>query len=322
MDLKKVFVTGSTGFVGACLTYKLIDLHYDVHLAIRQESNLWRIKNIIGKVNLHYLDLTDVNSLEKLIHSIKPNLIYHLAAYGVYPFQNDLKKIIQTNIMGTINLVDACSKIGFDCFINTGSSSEYGLKSKSMEEEDILKPINNYGFSKAAATLYCQMVAKRERLPIVTLRLFSPYGYYENRCRLIPTVILSCLSEKNPKLSSPEAVRDFIFIEDVIEAYLKVIEVPDIGGEIFNIGCGNQRSVGEVVNKIIKLMGNNVRPEWGKVSNPRFEPKVWQANISKTKSILKREPNYNLEEGLNKTIEWFEKNLSLYKGGIDQEVKL
>lgn len=309
MNLKKILITGSTGFVGACLTHKLIGSSYEVHSIIRRESNLWRIKNIIGKVNIHYVDLTDVNSLEKLIHNIKPNLIYHLATYGGYPFQDDLGKIIQTNIMGTVNLVKACSKIGFDCFINTGSSSEYGLKSKPMEEEDILKPINNYGFSKAAATLYCQAVAKRERLPIVTLRLFSPYGYYENRARLIPTVILSCLSEKNPKLSSPKAVRDFIFIEDVIGAYIKAMETSDIGGEIFNIGYGQQQSAGEVVNKIVELTGNKVRPEWGKVSNPRFEPKVWQANISKAKSILKWEPSYNLEEGLNKTIEWFEKKL-------------
>lgn len=311
MNFKKILITGSTGFVGACLTHKLIDLHYEVHSIIRRESNLWRIKNIIDKINLHYVDLTNVNSLEKLIHNIKPNLIYHLATYGGYLFQNDLNRIIQTNIMGTVNLVNACSKIGFDCFINTGSSSEYGLKSKPMEEEDILKPINNYGFSKAAATLYCQAVAKRERLPIVTLRLFSPYGYYENRGRLIPTVILSCLSGKNPKLSSPKAVRDFIFIEDVIEAYIKVIEISDIGGEIFNIGYGKQQSAGEVVNKIVELTGNKVRPEWGKVPNPRFEPVTWMADITKAKNLLNWKPKHSLEEGLSKTTEWFKKNRSL-----------
>ena len=313
MNSKKIFITGSTGFVGACLTHKLIDAHYEVHSIIRRESNLWRIKNIIDKINLHYVDLTDANSLEKLIQDITPNIVYHLATYGGYPFQNDINKIIQTNIRGTVNLVNTCSKIDFDCFVNTGSSSEYGLKSKPMREEDTLKPINDYGVSKAAATLYCQAVAKREDKPIITLRLFSPYGYYEEHTRLIPSVIMACLRGENPKLSSPEQVRDFIFIEDVIDAYMKVTETSDIGGEIFNIGHGRQYSVGEVVNKIIKLTGSKVRPEWGNLPNPRIEPKVWQADISKTKDILKWEPKYNLEEGLNKTVKWFKKNLSSYE---------
>jgi len=195
MDNKKILITGATGFVGANLLRKLIDSKNDIHVIIRSTSNLWRINDIIDKVNAHVCDLTNRESVEKLVLKIKPQIIFHLAVYGGYQFQEESLKIIDTNLIGIINLLNACCKIGFECFINTGSSSEYGLKNKPMSENDLLEPINDYGIAKAAATLYCQAIGRRENLPIFTLRLFSPYGYYEGPTRLIPYLIISCLKK-------------------------------------------------------------------------------------------------------------------------------
>jgi nucleoside-diphosphate-sugar epimerase len=322
INSKTVLVTGATGFVGSCLTHGLVNEDCDIHIIKREQSNTWRIKDILSRVVAHNVDLIDGSSLEKLIRNIKPEIIFHTATYGGYPFQKNVNKVIQTNIVGTVNLVNACSKAGFNIFVNTGSSSEYGLKSKPMGETDLLEPNNNYGVAKASATLFCQAKARSEGLPIVTLRLFSPYGYYEEATRLVPSVIISCLTGKNPKVSSPEPVRDFVFIEDVLGAYIKVANVPSIGGEIFNIGYGRQHSVGEVVNKIIESTERKASPEWGGISKRTSEPTIWQADISKAKDILKWEPRYNLEQGLNKTVKWFEENLSLYKEVINQAAKL
>lgn len=322
INSKTVLITGATGFVGSCLTRRLVSVDCDLHIIKREQSNIWRIKNIFNRVVVHNVDLIDSNSLEKLVKNIKPEIIFHTATYGVYPFQKDANKIIQTNMMGTINLVNACSKVGFSIFINTGSSSEYGVKPKPMNETDLLEPNNNYGVAKVSTTLFCQAKARSEKLPIVTLRLFSPYGYYEEATRLVPSVIISCLTGKNPKVSSPEPVRDFVFIEDVLDAYIKVANIPNIGGEIFNIGYGQQHSVGEVVNKIIELAEEKVSPEWSSTTKRTNEPTIWQADISKAKDILKWEPRYNLEEGLNKIVKWLKENLSLYKEIIDQAAKL
>jgi len=319
---KTVLITGATGFVGSCLTHRLINVSYDIHIIKREQSNIWRIKNILNRVMVHNVDLADSNSLEKLVKNIKPDIIFHTATYGGYPFQRDIKKIIESNFLVTINLINACSKIEFDIFVNTGSSSEYGLKSKPMSETDLLEPIDDYGVAKASATLFCQAKARSERLPIVTLRLFSPYGYYEEPTRLVPSVIRSCLLGENPKVSSPDSVRDFIFIEDVIDAYMKIIETSHIGGQMFNIGYGQQHSVGDVVNKIVELTGNKVRPKWGSVPKRTNEPNIWQADISKANNILKWEPKYSLEEGLAKTVKWFVENMTLYKEKIHQGVKL
>ena len=319
---RKVLITGSTGFIGANLVRRFLKIGAEVHILTRTTSNKWRINDVFKDVTEYCVDLLDYEKLESIILDIEPEIIFHTAIYGGYPFQKDIKKIIESNFIGTVNLVNACKKVDFELFVNTGSSSEYGIKSKPMTEEDILEPVNDYGVSKAAATLYCQAVAIREKIPVVTLRLFSPYGYYEEPTRLIPSVVISCLRGINPEVSSPNSVRDFIFIEDVMDAYMKVMKTSDIGGEIFNIGYGKQHSVREVVNMIVELTGNNVRPEWRSVPKRAIEPNVWQADITKAKNVLKWEPEHNLEKGLAKTIKWFMENRILYKEKIDQEVKL
>lgn len=311
---KEILITGATGFIGANLTRYLINLGCRPHIIIRKESNLWRINKFLKKVNLHYVDLRDKERVKQTISRIKPKVIYHCATYGGYPYEKDFYKIIQTNIIGTLNLLNACTRFNFDCFINTGTSSEYGIKKQPMKESDLPEPLTDYGVSKASVTLFCQTVARREKLPIVTLRLFSPYGYYEEQNRLIPTVILSCLNKESPKLSSPRSIRDFIFVEDVMEAFIKVVENSDkIKGEILNIGYGRQHSVGDIVSKIISLVPEKVKPLWQSVSNPRIEPSIWVADISKTKKLLNWHPRHNLDQGLKKTIDWFRKNIGLYR---------
>ena len=317
---KKVLITGSTGFIGSNLVRSFLKVSADVNILTRTMSNKWRINDVLNNVNEYCVDLLDYEKLVSVISDIKPEIIVHTATYGGYPFQKDIKKIVESNFIGTVNLVNACKKVDFELFVNTGSSSEYGVKSKPMTEKDIMEPVNDYGQSKAAATLYCQSVAKREEIPIVTLRLFSPYGYYEEQTRLISSVVKSCLKGRNPEVSSPDSVRDFIFIEDIMDAYMKVMKTSGIGGEIFNIGYGKQHLVGEVVNKIVELTGNTVKPEWGSIPKRVNESKVWQADITKAKNVLKWELKHSLEEGLDKTVEWFMENMVLY-GKQQKEAK-
>ena len=316
---KKVLITGSTGFIGSNLIRSFLKVSADVNILTRTMSNKWRINDVLNNVNEYCVDLLDYEKLVSVISDIKPEIIVHTATYGGYPFQKDIKKIVESNFIGTVNLVNACKKVDFELFVNTGSSSEYGLKFKSMTEEDILEPVSNYGHSKAVATLYCQALAKREKIPIVTLRLFSPYGYYEGLTRLISSVVMSCLKGRNPEVLSPDSVRDFIFIEDVIDAYMRIVKTSDISGEIFNIGYGKQHLVGEVVNKIVELTGNNVRPKWRRVPKRAIEPNIWQADITKAKNVLEWQPEHSLEEGLAKTVEWFMENMVLYNKGQKEE---
>lgn len=308
-----ILVTGATGFVGANLVRHFLKKGAKISIFKRQQSNLWRIKDIINHISAYNVNLLDYARVNKAVKSIKPDIILHAATYGGYVTQNNLSRILKTNFDGTVNLLGVCSKRGFGLFVNTGSSSEYGIKNLPMREADLLNPVTSYGVSKAAASIYCQYVAKKQNLPIVTLRLFSPYGYFDDGSRAISQIILSCLKNKTVNISSPNSVRDFIFIDDVVDAYEKTLEKSDnMRGDIFNIGSGKQCLIEKLAEKITRAIDDNIVVKYQKKSLVRIEPKSWVANISKAHIGLKWEPKFNIDAGLRKTIDWFRENKGLY----------
>ena len=309
---EKVFITGATGFIGSNLTRRSLDKGAEVFINIRNTSDTWRIKDILQDVNPVPVDITEYEKLKDFLKEIRPDIIFHTATYGGNAQQKNTEKIIKTNFIGTVNLLRSCRDIDVNLFVNTGSSSEYGIKDSAMTESCLLEPVTEYGVSKAAATLYCQTCAMTENLPIVTLRLFSPYGPYEQKSRLVPSVILAALQKINPKITSRQFVRDFIFIEDILDAYEAVINLKNASGKIFNIGSGQQHSVGEVVDTIVGLLGNEVTYEVGIPQAWKNEPAFWQADIQRAKSELDWEPEYSLGKGLAATIDWFKLNKGLY----------
>lgn len=309
--MMKILVTGATGFVGSCLARRLAELKFDVHIFTRSNSDKWRIAGMSGQVHSHQVDLRSADMVEQAVGQIRPKVICHLAAYGGFSFQKDTSAILECNLMGTVNLVRACEKIQFDCFINTGSSSEYGIKKGPMNEDDILLPVGDYGVSKAAATIFCRSRALEKGLPISTLRLFSPYGPWDDSKRFIPYVIKSLLRRESPQLSTPKSVRDFIYIDDVLDVFLKVIKAPLAPGAVLNVGTGAQRSLGDVASIISENIGRGVKPAWGKaISRP--EPDFWLADTGKAAKELGWRPSISLRAGLGKTIEWFRDHLELY----------
>jgi len=306
----KALLTGATGFVGSNLLRALVSNDYETHVTIRKDSNIWRIRDVIDQIELHYCDLTDQERVRQLVHEIRPQLIFHLATYGATPSQKAKITIMNANLMGTINLLDACVEAGFECFINTGSSSEYGVKLEPMKETDVLEPVDDYGVSKAAATLYCQSIAKNRNLNILTLRLFSPYGYFEDPDRLVPYLIRSCLNDEPVVLHNPKAVRDFVFIEDVVNAYLSAVNSAGkvTSGEIFNVGSGRQHSVKDIFDIVKRnthyekeaIVGNSKSG-----MRPGDKAIIWEAEITKIRKALGWEARRTLSEGIKKTVAWF-----------------
>lgn len=310
---KKILITGATGFIGANLVRHFLKRGAIISIFKRQQSNLWRINDILNQILIYDVDLLDYTVVNKAVKRIKPDVILHTAAYGGYITQDDLSLTLKINFNATINLLDSCSKRGFELFINTGSSSEYGIKEVPLRESDSLAPMMPYGISKAAASIFCQYIAKKDNLPIVTLRLFSPYGYFDDGSRAVSYIILSCLKNKRVNICSPKAVRDFIFIDDVINAYEKALErSSSISGGIFNIGSGKQYSIEKLARKIVAAVGNKISVKYSMKPFIRIEPKSWVADISKSHTGLKWEPKVNIDEGLRKTIIWFRENKRFY----------
>ena len=307
-----VLVTGASGFIGSNLARRLLQEQANVHLLIREQSDLWRLEGIVDQVHLHRVDLGEASRLRDVVAAVKPSAIYHCAAFGGYPDERDPQAIMEANVRGTVNLLQAAAVAPEAWVINTGSSSEYGIKSAPMKEDDRLEPINVYGVTKAAATLFCQMTARATRQPIVTARLFSPYGPYEDSTRLIPSVIRSCLLGQAPDVTSGEQVRDFIFIDDVVDCYLQIPGASLQPVEVLNVGSGRQTSVREVIQRIVELCGASVQPRWGAMPRRPNETTTWVADLSKITSSLGWRPATSLDEGLRKTIAWFTAHMSLY----------
>jgi nucleoside-diphosphate-sugar epimerase len=310
--VRKTLITGATGFVGRNLIEKLLLNNEEIHVIVRNLEQAWRFKDIKKDIYIHNIDLRNELEVSKLGNAIKVNKVYHLATYGGYHYQNDLASIIDTNLISTWKLFKEFSKYDLEMFVNTSSSSEYGEKYVALNEEMCLEPNSMYGASKAASTILCSTFSKINKVPFVTLRLFSPYGYYDSPTRLIPTIITSILLKKDFILHEKTSKRDFIFIEDVIEAYLKTDTLKNNFGEIINVGSGLQYTVEDILLKVSSLIGVSPRFTWENDKERQYEPELWVSNIEKCKNLLSWNPNFNIDEGLSKTIEWYKDNLKLY----------
>src|SRR5258708_561409 len=216
--MKRVLMTGGTGFVGANLARRLVGDGHEVHLLVRSEHNPWRIEAIRSSVQLHVAGLNDVDDLVQTVAVVRPDWIFHLAAYGAYPTQTDFNQMVQANVVGTSNFVQACVAVGFEAFVNAGSSSEYGFKDHPPNEGERVEPNSYYAITKTTATLFCQHSARVNNLSISTLRLYSAYGPLEEPTRLMPALIVLGMRGELPDLVDPETVRDFVYVADVTNA--------------------------------------------------------------------------------------------------------
>lgn len=301
----KYLVTGAAGFAGAALVKRLTELENETHIILKPETDAWRLKDIFDKFIVHRVDLAASTEIKDLVKKIKPEVVYHLAAHGVYPFQTDVEEILKNNFLATKNLLDACLGIDLRMFVNTGTFLEYGFKEKPMCEDEIIAPDGGYAASKAAQTHLCQYYAKQKGIPAVILRLFSIYGKYEGRTRLIPNLISKCLRDENLPLVSSKTARDFIYIEDAVDLYLKIINFPEYSGQIFNCATGKQTVLEELVREVIDLTFSKSLPLWNQFPERLWDTPACSGCICKAKKLLGWEPKHSLRDGLQKTIEFF-----------------
>ena len=300
----KVFITGISGFVGANLARGLLKDGVEVYGLVRTSSDLWRLEGIEDKLHLHIGDLLDNASITAALNKARPDVLFHLGTYGTQPTQKDKETIIQSSLYSTIRLLDCAKKVGVGIVINTGSSSEYGTKDHPMREDELLEPNSYYAVGKAAQTLFCQQFAREEKLPIITLRLFSVYGPYEEPTRFIPTLVANTLANKDVSLANPKTARDFIYINDVIDAYRAAAMKPNLSGEVFNVGSGVQHTLREAFDIAHSLTKSRSKPLEGIYEGRSFDTDIWVADMSKTRSQLGIASKYTLSEGLQATIDW------------------
>jgi nucleoside-diphosphate-sugar epimerase len=302
---ERVLITGASGFVGACLARDLIAEGHAVHLLLRAEAQAWRLAGLAGRYTAHRGDLRDAAAVRAAVAACRPEVIYHLATHGAYAFQKDRGAILATNLLGTANLLDALDGHDYRVLVNTGSSSEYGHKDGPMREDDRLEPRSDYGVTKAAATLLCQAEAYKAR-PVVTVRIFSAYGPWEDPTRLVPYLMGCCLRGETPRVTSGAQPRDFIHVHDVVALLKTAAQHPGARGEILHAGTGRQHRVRDMVETIVEVCGQGrVKPEFGAEATRPDEPACWVASIERTTALTGWRPRWDLRAGVARTWAWF-----------------
>ena len=315
--MERVIVTGAAGFIGANLARRLLENGAQPHLFTAPGSARWRLEEISAHAPIVEVDLADDEGLAAAVVGARADRIYHLAAHGGYSWQTDHLAILRANVLGTSNLLEACLARGFEVFVNTGSSSEYGLKDHAPTEDEAIEPNSTYAVSKAAATMLCRLAAARSGANVCTLRLYSTYGPWEEPRRLVPALAVEGLRGRLPPLVDPTIARDFVWVGDVVDAYLAAGNAThDEPGAVYNVGTGVQTTLADAVEITREVLAIEARPRWGSMPPRAWDTSCWVANNSKIQDRLGWQPTLGFREGLAAYSDWLREHpgvLSYYE---------
>jgi nucleoside-diphosphate-sugar epimerase len=299
-----VLVTGAGGFVGACAVRALLDRGHVVHATVRPGSNPWRLAGLSDAVPVHRADLADPAAVSLLFRAARPRAVVHLAAHGAYERQSDFRAMLNDNVAACFNLLEAAGAAGVAAFVAAGSSSEYGFRAEPMRETDRLDPNSYYAVAKAAQTHLCSLFARRQGLPLAVFRLFSVYGPWEEPTRLIPTLIRRARAGLPLEMVGPAVARDFVYVDDVLDALLDFPTVSALRGEVVNLGTGIETSLARVVALVKDMTGSRSEVRWGAMSPRQWDTDRWCADPSLAARLLGWRPRHDLSAGLSKTAAW------------------
>jgi nucleoside-diphosphate-sugar epimerase len=303
--VKRVVLTGATGFIGANLARRLLTDGHEVSVFLRPGCSFWRIEDIRGDLRVVDVDLQDEAGVATALRQVRPDWIFNLAAHGAYPWQSELRAMLMTNVLGTVHLLEAAVATGFEAFVQTGTSSEYGAKDHSPPEAEWLEPNSHYAVTKASATMFCRYTGQATGLGVRTLRLYSVYGPWEEPTRLMPTLVMRGLAGELPGLVSPATARDYIYVDDVVDACLAAAAAPgQEPGAVYNVGTGRQSSLREVVELVRAEMGITAEPVWGSMAPRSWDTDVWVADSGQIRAQLGWQPSHALPEGFRLLVGW------------------
>lgn len=310
MEKKRVLLTGGTGFVGANLAHRLIAEGHKVAVLAREASHRTRLIGIENDLQFFLGDVTDAKAIRRVVEQVDPEVVFHLASTAFNPPTISAQTHMQVIAMGTLNLLESLVGCAGVRIISAGSVAEYGGGSR-LREDSLLLPGTILGAAKAAGAVLMQTYARLYQINTVVLRLFTPYGPWEHSKRLIPHTILSALDGHDVAMTHGSQQRDFVYIDDIVEALIMAATYPVPGGSVFNIGSGVGTPVREVVALTLQLMGYPVNVLPGVLPTRGDEIMEMSADIMAARELLGWEPRTNLEEGLRKSIAWFTEHREL-----------
>lgn len=302
-----IFVFGASGFIGANIIREIFAVRDDCYAITHDANSAWRLKllNTPSK-NIVHCDITSAASVKNIFDIYRPKTVFNLAAYGAYSKQNKTSLIYETNVNGTVNILDCCD--GIAAYLHAGSSSEYGTNSAAPQEDERLEPNSHYSASKVSAAYIIQYYANYKNIPAVNLRLYSIYGPWEEPDRLIPVMVEKARIGTYPNLVEKEISRDFVYVTDCVEAFVDAaIQMnPEMKGKSYNICTGKKTTLGNLVDIVRSEFKISQEPVWGNMENRKWDLKDWYGNPANTEKDFGWKATTSLNEGLKVTYAWHE----------------
>ena len=306
-------VTGGGGFIGSHIVENLVRQRNTVkvidNFSTGKRENVDPFKNDFEIIEA---DLAETKNLAQLLKGA--DYVIHQAAIPSVPKSIiDPLKSHNANVNGTLNLLLACRDAGVKRFVYASSSSLYGDSPTLPKNESMMpNPLSPYGAQKLFAEMYCQVFTKAYGLETVSLRYFNVFGPRQDSTSqysgVLALFIPAVLQGRRPTIYGDGLQsRDFTYVQNVVEANLLACKVPGVGGQVFNVACGDRITVNSMLHQINKIVGVDISPVY---AEPRSgDIKHSQADITRAREHLGYEPKVSFEEGLRATVEWYRKNL-------------
>ena len=322
--MAKVLVTGAGGFIGSHLTEELVRQGGEVRALVRYNSRDERglleevPRDILEQVEVVPGDLKDGDGVKKAVKGC--SRVFHLGALIAIPYSYiHPLNFVQTNVLGTANLLNACLEWGHvDRIVHTSTSEVYGTaRYVPIDEKHPLQAQSPYSASKIAADKLAESYFLSFDLPVAVIRPFNTFGPRQSLRAVIPTILSQALEGKRIQLGNTKPRRDFLYVKDTVRGFIEVAGCDKAVGKVVNVGAGKDISIGELAETIRRLIGNVGELD---IEDRRFRPEkseVMQllADTRLAKELFGWSPAYSLEEGLAETVEWYRKNLSRFKVG-------
>lgn len=317
---KKVLVTGAGGFIASHLVERLTKQGAQVRAFTRYNSRndvgMLRLiaPEVFSQIEIVRGDLRDNEAVRNAVRGV--DTVFHLGALIAIPYSYvNPREVIDVNTMGTVNVLMAARDFGLRRVVHTSTSEVYGTAQYvPIDEAHPLQGQSPYSASKIGADKIAESFYRSFDVPVVTLRPFNTYGPRQSARAVIPTIIMQALTRDEVKLGSLDPSRDFTFVADTADGFLRVAEADHVLGQEINLGNDNTIRIGDLVDKIFGIIGKTPRV----VLDPqRIRPgksevmKLWASN-RKAKEMIGWEPRISLDEGLRLTVEWISAHLDFY----------
>lgn len=320
---KKVLVTGAGGFIGSHLCEALLELGARVTAFVRYNGrDSWGNLELLSphkRASLEVIcgDVADTRFVDNAVQG--KDIVFHLAALIGIPYSYVAPgSYVTTNIQGTLNVLEAARRWSTERVIHTSTSEVYGTAIYApIDEQHPLQAQSPYSATKIAADKLCESYARSFDVPASTIRPFNTFGPRQSARAIIPTVISQALVEERIRLGSLTPVRDLNYVKDTVRGFLRVAEEPRTIGEVVNIGRGEGITIGDLVARILKLLGLDlpIEQEAQRMRPEKSEVFKLICNNARATEWLGWSPQYTLDAGLNETITFVRESLTTFRTG-------